>query len=101
MTERGEVITAAVRPPNVDRHLDDLRRALDRMRPEAYRLARWGTRLAGVLGGGGRLLIAGNGGSAAEAQHLAAELVGRMCDDRRPLSALALHAETSSLTAIA
>ena len=44
--------------------------------------------------GGGRLLVAGNGGSAAEAQHLAAELVGQLRDDRAPLSAIALHAET-------
>jgi D-sedoheptulose 7-phosphate isomerase len=46
------------------------------------------------------LLVAGNGGSAAEAQHLTAELVGKLHDDRRPLSAIALTAETSSLTAI-
>ena len=60
----------------------------------------WGERLATALVGGGRLLAAGNGGSAAEAQHLTAELVGRWCTDRRPLSAIALTAETSSLTAI-
>jgi D-sedoheptulose 7-phosphate isomerase len=54
-----------------------------------------------VLTGGGRLLVAGNGGSAAQAQHLTAELVGRYRDERVPLSAIALHAETSSLTAIA
>jgi phosphoheptose isomerase len=65
------------------------------------RLDRWGRHLAGVLVGGGRLLVAGNGGSAAQAQHLTAELVGRYRDDRPALSALALHAETSSLTAIA
>ena len=59
------------------------------------------TRLAWHLAAGGRLLVAGNGGSAAEAQHLAAELVGRLRDDRAPLSAIALSAETSSLTAIA
>ena len=62
---------------------------------------RWGRSLADRLGSGGRLLVAGNGGSAAQAQHLTAELVGRYRDDRRPLSALALHAETSSTTAIA
>lgn len=45
--------------------------------------------------------MAGNGGSAAEAQHLTAELVGKLHDDRQPLSAIALHAETSALTAIA
>lgn len=61
----------------------------------------WGARLADVLVGGGRLLAAGNGGSAAQAQHLTAELVGRYRDDRPALSALALHAETSSLSAIA
>ena len=60
----------------------------------------WGERLATTLVGGGRLLAAGNGGSAAEAQHLTAELVGRWCTDRRPLSAISLCAESSSLTAI-
>jgi D-sedoheptulose 7-phosphate isomerase len=53
-----------------------------------------------VLAGGGRLLAAGNGGSAAQAQHLTAELVGRYREERRPLSAICLSAETSSLTAI-
>lgn len=62
--------------------------------------ARWGAVLGVELGRGSRLLVGGNGGSAAEAQHLTAELVGRYCDERRPLSALALHAETSSVTAI-
>ena len=53
-----------------------------------------------MLTGGGRLLAAGNGGSAAEAQHLTAELVGRFADERRPLLGDRLCAETSSLTAI-
>jgi D-sedoheptulose 7-phosphate isomerase len=65
------------------------------------RLDAWGLHLASVLVGGGRLLCAGNGGSAAQAQHLTAELVGRYRDDRPALSAIALHAETSSVTAIA
>jgi len=60
----------------------------------------WGEHLAQVLVGGGRLLVAGNGGSAAQAQHLTAELVGRYRDDRPALSAIALHAETSAVTAI-
>lgn len=60
----------------------------------------WGRRLAEQLPSGGRLLVAGNGGSAAEAQHLTAELVGRFRGERQPLSALCLSAETSSLTAI-
>lgn len=60
----------------------------------------WGRHLAGVLAGGGRLLACGNGGSAAEAQHLTGELVGRFRHEREPLSAIALHADTSALTAI-
>jgi D-sedoheptulose 7-phosphate isomerase len=50
---------------------------------------------------GGQLLIAGNGGSAADAQHIAAELTGRFLLERRPFRALALHTNTSSLTAVA
>jgi D-sedoheptulose 7-phosphate isomerase len=61
----------------------------------------WGAHAAGTLARGGRLLAVGNGGSAAHAQHLTSELVGRYRDERRPLSALALHAESSSFTAIA
>ncbi len=52
------------------------------------------------LAAGGQLLIAGNGGSAADAQHIAAELTGRFFLERRPFRAMALHANTSSLTAI-
>lgn len=52
------------------------------------------------LAAGGKLLIAGNGGSAADAQHLAAELTGRFLRERKPLPALALHANSSALTAI-
>ncbi|HYF25707.1 MAG TPA: SIS domain-containing protein [Baekduia sp.] len=81
-------------------HLGALEGALGELRAEATRLDAWGRRLADVLLDGGRLLACGNGGSAAEAQHLTAELVGRYQDERRPLSALALHAESSSFTAI-
>lgn len=52
------------------------------------------------LAAGGLLLIAGNGGSAADAQHIAAELTGRFLLERRPFRALALHANTSSVTAV-
>lgn len=51
--------------------------------------------------GGGKVLFCGNGGSAADAQHLAAELVGRFKRERKALPAMALHANTSALTAIA
>jgi len=60
----------------------------------------WGRQMATVLSGGGRLLAVGNGGSAAEAQHLTGELVGRFLEDRAAFSAVALCAESASLTAI-
>lgn len=53
------------------------------------------------LQGGGKLLIFGNGGSAADAQHLAAELVNRFSEPRRALAAIALTTDTSILTSIA
>ncbi len=56
--------------------------------------------LVGVLNSGGKLLVMGNGGSAADAQHLAAELVGRFLMERRALPAIALTTDTSILTAI-
>src|ERR1700692_836903 len=49
---------------------------------------------------GGKLLIAGNGGSAADAQHIAGELLSRLNFDRNPLPAIALTTDTSVLTAI-
>ncbi len=57
--------------------------------------------LADTLKGGGKILLFGNGGSAADAQHLAAEFVNRFRIERPPLAALALTTDTSILTAIA
>ena len=54
-----------------------------------------------ALGGGGKLLVFGNGGSAADAQHLAAELVGRFTRERVALAAVALTTDTSVLTSVA
>tara|TARA_A100001015_G_C14993858_1_gene715269 strand:- start:216 stop:776 length:561 start_codon:yes stop_codon:yes gene_type:complete len=48
----------------------------------------------------GKIMFCGNGGSAADAQHLSAELVGRYLKDRQPLSAMALTTDTSTITAI-
>jgi len=56
--------------------------------------------IAGSLRAGGKLLLAGNGGSAADAQHVAAEFVGRLNFDRAPLAAVALTTDTSAMTAI-
>jgi D-sedoheptulose 7-phosphate isomerase len=57
--------------------------------------------LARVFKNGGRVLIFGNGGSAADAQHLAAEFVNRFQVERPPLAALSLTTDTSILTAVA
>ena len=66
--------------------------------PEA---AEYAAQATGVLRAGGKLLFCGNGGSAADAQHLAAEYVVRFAGGRRALPALALTADTSVLTACA
>lgn len=84
----------------IEIHISALAQAVDRIGVEAPRITRWGRHLAEVLPAGGRLLACGNGGSAAEAQHLTAELVGRFHDERVPMSAISLHADTSALTAI-
>jgi D-sedoheptulose 7-phosphate isomerase len=81
-------------------HLHELTKALERFGSCVDVVDDWGVRLAEILTSGGRLLAAGNGGSAAQAQHLTAELVGRYRHDRSPFSAICLSAETSSLTAI-
>ncbi|SER84299.1 D-sedoheptulose 7-phosphate isomerase [Propionibacterium cyclohexanicum] len=84
----------------VDAHLDAHVLAASSLRASSGLLARWGEVLADRLLAGHRLLAAGNGGSAAEAQHLTAELVGRFDGERRAFSAISLHAESSALTAI-
>jgi phosphoheptose isomerase len=88
------------RPTVLDDHLDAAILAVHDLRRVLPTIAAWGERLAYTLTSGARLLAAGNGGSAAQAQHLTSELVGRFQDDRRPFSAICLSAETSSLTAI-
>lgn len=91
-------MTAAT--PCARQHLAELTTALNAFGPAADLAHQWGTQVAATFRSGGRLLAAGNGGSAAQAQHLTAELVGRFRFDRQPLSAICLSAETSSLTAI-
>jgi type III pantothenate kinase len=81
--------------------IDRLAEALATLRENAEEIDGWGEWLGRRLLEGGRLLAAGNGGSAAEAQHLTAELVGRFGTERRALSAIPLHGDGSALTAIA
>lgn len=85
----------------VGRHLDDLAAAARIAQSAAPVVAQWGQDLADIFAAGGKLLACGNGGSAAEAQHLTGELLGRFRDERRPLPAVALSADSSAVTAIA
>src|ERR1044071_5179961 len=73
-------------------------RALEALGPP---VARAGKLLAESLRNGGKALACGNGGSAADAQHFAAELVNRFERERPPLAAIALTTDTSTLTSIA
>lgn len=81
-------------------HLLEVSAAVDALEASCDRVDSWGDDLADRLLGGARLLAVGNGGSAAEAEHLTAELVGRFESDRKPLSAIPLHVDGASLTAI-
>ncbi|WP_066520201.1 D-sedoheptulose-7-phosphate isomerase [Curtobacterium ammoniigenes] len=83
---RGHILASVPVIASLERHGDHI--------------AAWADELAGRLGRGQRLLAAGNGGSAAEAQHLTSELVGRFDGDRPAYSAISLHAESSAVTAI-
>lgn len=97
----GATFVDAASADAVRTHLDNVVPALESLRSQSGRLAAWGVELAVRLLRGQRLLAAGNGGSAAEAQHLTAELVGRFDSERVPFSAISLHAESSAVTAIA
>ncbi|HLI27191.1 MAG TPA: SIS domain-containing protein [Chloroflexota bacterium] len=78
-----------------------LDQALAGLAAEAELLGAVACCLLATLRAGGTVLAVGNGGSAAEAQHFAAELVGRFQRERRPYAALALTADTAILTAVA
>ena len=77
----------------------ELRRKMAETMPAA--IAQAGTALAAALKGGRKVLACGNGGSAADSQHFAAEIVGRFERERPGMPAIALTVDTSALTAIA
>jgi D-sedoheptulose 7-phosphate isomerase len=81
-------------------HLARLAETLRAFESQVPQLEIWGRRAAQLLIAGGRLLACGNGGSAEQAQHLAAELVGRYQDERQPLAALSLTRDVATVTAI-
>ena len=80
--------------------LSESARLKSEARNQAELIGEAATVIAGAFSKGGHLLICGNGGSAADAQHLAAEFVNRFVIERPPLPALALTTDTSVLTSI-
>jgi D-sedoheptulose 7-phosphate isomerase len=85
---------------DADRVLREISRNFEALRARGPVLAAAGKRLIDALRAGNKILFCGNGGSAADSQHLAAELMGRYRRDRQPLAAIALTVDTSALTAI-
>lgn len=87
----------------ISNHLDASARAANKMASDTrlqYQLSTIVQRVLTSLSSGGKLLICGNGGSAADAQHIAAEFVGRYKTDRDGLPAIALTTDSSVLTAV-
>ena len=85
---------------DADRMCREISRNFEALRARGPVLAAAGMRLIEALRAGNKILFCGNGGSAADSQHLAAELMGRYRRERRPLAAIALTVDTSALTAI-
>lgn len=79
---------------------DAHRRSLDQLASVEADFEAAATFLVDALNRGGQVLLCGNGGSAADAQHIAGELTGRFVLDRRPLPALALNTNSTTVTAI-
>lgn len=80
--------------------IDEIRANFAALGEQAEPIARAAGLIVASLASGGKALFCGNGGSAADSQHLAAELMGRYLKDRAPMAALALTVDTSALTAI-
>ena len=88
------------RMSSFDRSLSEVLAVMESLRGMAPALRDAADRCLAALNSGGKLLVCGNGGSAAEAQHLTGELVGRYKESRRPLAAVTLAADAAVLTCI-
>lgn len=87
-------------PSLVSKLIQDHRETVEALAGMSPEIERLGALLVECLQGGNKVMLCGNGGSAADAQHIAAELVARFETERRALPALALTTDTSALTAI-
>src|SRR5690242_12083184 len=79
-------------------HQDILQKVIDSLVPDIEKAC---TMINAAILSGNKVLVAGNGGSAADAQHIAAELSGRFVRDRKALPGIALTTDTSAITSIA
>jgi D-sedoheptulose 7-phosphate isomerase len=89
--------------PELESYFRDSLQALERAASDRQTLSAIlviADKIANTLRAGGKLMLAGNGGSAADAQHIAAEFLSRFAADRKPLAAIALTTDTATLTAI-
>lgn len=82
-------------------HFDEHIKIFNSLKKDCSNLDAFQKLVLETITSGGCIFIAGNGGSAADSQHFAAEIVGRFKKERRPLSAVALTTDTSIITAIA
>lgn len=87
-------------PDSMERQFDEHLRVTTAAKGQIALFGQIADRIIACFDGGGRLFLLGNGGSAADAQHIAAELVGRFRLDRKALPAVALTTDTSILTAV-
>jgi D-sedoheptulose 7-phosphate isomerase len=94
-------LDAALRARVTAQFAESAQLKVDASQALAEPIARAGELLAEALRAGGKVLACGNGGSAADAQHFAAELVNRFEMERAPLAAVALTTDSSTLTSIA
>lgn len=87
--------------PSIEAHIRESIATKERLlSEEADHIAAAAAAIVTALKAGGKILVFGNGGSAADSQHFVAELVGRFKQERRPFAAIALTTNTSTITAI-
>jgi D-sedoheptulose 7-phosphate isomerase len=86
---------------SLHRHLNDHLELFRRLSTLLEPIGKASELISAAFATGQKLMLCGNGGSAADSQHLAAEFTGRFVKDRRPLAAIALSTDTSALTSIA
>jgi D-sedoheptulose 7-phosphate isomerase len=97
MTASAEVPSIASR---IRAEIDEITAGFARLSEHSSAIEQAARAMIASLAAGNKIMFCGNGGSAADSQHLAAELMGRYLKDRAPLPALALTVDTSALTAI-